>query len=521
MYLWQPIAGAFYAPCVDGDYDMSVIGHEYTHAISNRMVAGPDARLTGAQANAMGESWSDLTAIEYLQEHGFAPVAGENPFAVGPYVTSDKQSGIRNYGMNVSPLNYSNVGYDLTGPQVHADGEIWSATHYRIREAFNAAYDGSFPSSDRGLQARCAAGETPVAQCPGNRRWMQLVFDAWLLMARGDVSMLDARDAMLAADAVRFGGANRALLWNVFASRGLGEDAASAGTNDGDPKPGFASPTATEGTIELAPRGEGGGPAAAQLFVGHYEARSRPVADSVAATPLGSSVALVPGRYELLIRGDGFGTSRRTVDVAAGQTVTLGDRLEPNRASAARGATATGDGANLAKLIDDTEATQWASRGAAVQNRQVTVALDPSRAVQMRRIQVSAMLRPPDPGDAGDPGSQARVTALRSFDLLACDATTGSDCADDADFSAVFSSPDTAFPSVAPRPRVPDLTMRSFTVPNTNATHVRLRVRDNQCTGAPDYQGEQDDDPRAVTDCSDGTAFDQEVRAAELQVFER
>ena len=43
MYLWQPIAAAFYAPCVDGDYDMSVIGHEYRHAITNRMVSGPNA----------------------------------------------------------------------------------------------------------------------------------------------------------------------------------------------------------------------------------------------------------------------------------------------------------------------------------------------------------------------------------------------------------------------------------------------------------------------------------------------
>jgi extracellular elastinolytic metalloproteinase len=53
MYLWQPIAAAFYAPCVDGDFDMTVIAHEYTHAISNRMVAGPDERLIGLQANAM------------------------------------------------------------------------------------------------------------------------------------------------------------------------------------------------------------------------------------------------------------------------------------------------------------------------------------------------------------------------------------------------------------------------------------------------------------------------------------
>ena len=260
----------------------------------------------------MGESWSDLTAIEYLHEYGFVPVGGENPFAVGPYATGDKQAGIRNYGMNVSPLNYSDVGYDLTGPQVHADGEIWSATNYRIREAFNAAYDGALPVVATGPAGALRGGAAPVAQCPGNRRWIQLVFDAWLLMARGDVSMVDARDAMIAADQIRFGGANQALLWNAFASRGLGEDAASAGVNDGDPKPGFASPHGDGGHDPFAPRGRerrtGRG---AQLFVGQYEAASTPVADSDPGTALGSSVALVPGRYELLIRGDGFGTTRR------------------------------------------------------------------------------------------------------------------------------------------------------------------------------------------------------------------
>jgi extracellular elastinolytic metalloproteinase len=50
MYLWQPIAAAFYAPCLDGDLDMSVIAHEYTHLISNRMVGGPNANLSGSQA---------------------------------------------------------------------------------------------------------------------------------------------------------------------------------------------------------------------------------------------------------------------------------------------------------------------------------------------------------------------------------------------------------------------------------------------------------------------------------------
>ena len=113
MFLWQPIPASFYSPCVDGDYDMSVIAHEYGHLVSNRMVAGPNQNLAGNQPQAMGESWSDLQAAEFLNSQALVPVGSENPFAVGPYVTGDHQAGIRNYAMNLSPLNYSDVGLRL------------------------------------------------------------------------------------------------------------------------------------------------------------------------------------------------------------------------------------------------------------------------------------------------------------------------------------------------------------------------------------------------------------------------
>ena len=181
MYLWQPVAGAFYPPCVDGDFDMSVIGHEYTHAISNRMVGGPDEGLTSnadGQARAMGESYSDLTAVEYLMEHGYAPSDDENPFAVGAYVTGSKQKGIRNYGMNDSPLNYSDVqGYDGSGNgSPHDDGEIWSAANYDIRQALDRQARrrhgrrparlrpraAGAPTSARATGAGCRSSSTPT-----------------------------------------------------------------------------------------------------------------------------------------------------------------------------------------------------------------------------------------------------------------------------------------------------------------------------------------------------------------------
>ena len=211
MYLWQPVAGAFYAPCVDGDFDAGVIGHEYGHMIENRMI-GKGNRRAGHHAGAMGESTGDLMSIEQLNEHGNFPTDGANRWATGTYATGNKLRGIRNYAGNfpsqgafptpgvyaqVDPLNFSDLGYDVTGPQVHADGEIWTATNFDIRRALAAKYDAQFPEGDQALQEQCARGEVPVDRCPGNRRWIQLLFDSFLLDADravdGRRAQLDAR----------------------------------------------------------------------------------------------------------------------------------------------------------------------------------------------------------------------------------------------------------------------------------------------------------------------------------------
>jgi len=521
MYLWQPIAGAFYAPCVDGDYDQTVIGHEYTHAITNRMVGGPDLGLSGPQAGAMGESWSDLNAMEYLNEYGFLPVGNENRYAVGPYVTGDKQAGIRNYGMNRSPLNYSDIGYDVTGPQVHADGEIWSATNFAIRQALIAKYDRSFPAGDRRLQVACADGRRPADRCPGNRRWAQLMYDSYLLMP-SQVSMVNARDALLAADLLRFDGANQATLWNTVASRGLGEDAFSNGNADPDPIPSFASPHATEGLVSLQPKDDNGNAiTGAQLFVGRYEARAMPVADTDPATGLAGIARMVPGTYDFIVRANGFGAERFRATVRAGKVTTPKLLLGENLASSANGATVAGDGINLGNLIDDHEGTNWASLGTAVQGRAVTVHLDPAKGShKIERVQVSAHLRPlnaADPG--GDTGTQSRFSALRQFQIQVCAVTSAVDCTQDSQFKVAFTSPADALPAIRPRPRAPELVLRSFDLEPVQATYVRFVVLDNQCTGTRGYQGEQDADPRAADDCDTGSVQGLNVRAAELQVF--
>ncbi|WP_202866281.1 M36 family metallopeptidase [Kribbella turkmenica] len=512
MYLWQPIAGAFYAPCVDGDFDMSVIGHEYTHAITNRMVAGPDMGLSSPQG--MSESWSDLMAMEYLAEHGYAP-AGIRAFTIGEYVTTDPIAGIRNYNMSDSPLNYSSVDYDFVGLQVHASGELWSAANFDIRSAMVQRYGAGTPA----VQKSCANGQTPVTSCPGNRRWAQLVFDSFLLMANSANSMVDAREALLGADQIRFGGANQDLLWNAFAKRGLGEAAFSNGAGDPNPRPDFTSPFATEATITFRPVDENGqAVSGARLFVGDYQARAVPVADTDPATPVTDQVSLVPGSYIFVAQAPGFGHARLGASsFGPGQASDLVAQMPRNLASSAGGATASGDGINLARVVDDDEATNWASLGSAPAGKQITVDLT-GDVQEVRRVQVSALLRPPIATDP-DAATQSRFSALRQFRVLACTAGGAVTCSDPAQFQVVFTSPADAFPSIAPRPRAPELTIRSFDIPDVTATHLRLEVLTNQCTGAPDYAGEQDADPRANTDCTTASPQARNVRVAEFQAF--
>ena len=417
--------------------------------------------------------------------------------------------------MSASPLNYSSVDYDFVGLQVHASGELWSAANFDIR----AAMIDKYGAGDAALQKSCANGATPATGCPGNRRWAQLMFDSFLLMAQSRVSMVDSRDAMLAADFIRFGGVDLELMWDAFAKRGLGENAVSNGAADPNPTPSFASPFATEGTITFAPVDEAGQAVeGAQLFVGHYQARAVPVADTDPGTAPTDSVPVVPGTYEFVARAPGHGLVRvGPVAVSAGQQLDLAVAMPTNLASAAAGATATGDGVNIARLIDDDEATNWASTSAPVAGKAVVVDLAGDQH-QVTRVQVSAMLRPAITGDP-DPGGQNRFSALRQFRVLACTAVGNVDCADAADYTAVFTSPADAFPSIAPRPRAPELIVRSFDIPDVNATHLRFEVVTNQCTGGPDYAGEQDADPRAGTDCTTNSEQARIVRAAEFQAF--
>jgi hypothetical protein len=346
------------------------------------------------------------------------------------------------------------------------------------------------------------------------------------LLQPGNTSMVTSRDAQLAGDLLRYDGANQEEIWQVYATRGLGVDAISDTELDREPIPSFVNPLRDDNaSVRFAPlEVDGGGvPSAMTVHVGAYEARSTPAAVAEGGQA-SDAVGFTPATYEFIVTAPGYGGYRFTREIAPGEDVTLQIPLRRNLASAEHGSevsaipleggtdgeTAATNRGNLRSLVDDTESSNFAYlREGDVRGKHVTVALG-GGAQTVREVAVSAALRPAmgeDPaGDGGgdgdeneeeddppyDTGGQNRFTALREFAIQACDASTGADCASDAGFTTVYTSAPDAFPGVRPRPTAPDLTLRTFEIPETRATHLRLVVVNNQCTGGPLYTGDAD-----------------------------
>jgi extracellular elastinolytic metalloproteinase len=560
QFLWQPLAGSFYAPCVDGAYDFSVFGHEYGHLIENRMIGKGVGNRQGANpgqaAGAMGEAFGDFDALAAFNELHLPVPAGSDHYTEGAYATGNGYNGIRDFlagrpmggelpqpGKNpdTDPLNYGDFGFDTVGPEVHADGEIWVALQMDLRDLFLLRY----PSPGADTDIACARGRIAASECPGDRRWIQDYYDAMVMMPRAP-TMIDARNAMLAADLARFGGANQDLLWQGFAMRGFGEFQNTASLGDSDPVPDFSSPLANNGTLNFFAdtKGTAGAVAVnAKIYVGDYEARATQIADTNAATVATGTAATgnldntaqfaptAPGPDSLIGKSNrwttynftavapGYGFVRFSVKyVKPGQSRDVTIHFERNLASAAQGATITGDtlgtNTNLGNLIDDTESTNDGQTGALAGGRWAVVALATQRPVLVNTVAVSALLVP----------GNNRFTALRSFSLYSCAANRASgnptcDGSTDAGWTKILQSPGNAFPSVNPRPVAPDQTLRYFDANGgPPATHVKFVVEANQCTGQASYQGDQDNDPTSNADCL-ATVRASEVHAAELQVF--
>ncbi len=282
MFLWEPINDAFEGPYSDGNFDASVIEHEYAHGLSTRYVAGGES-LGSHQAGSMGEGWGDWYGLNYLHREGLYSKS-----VVGEYVTGNPVRGIRNWAYDANPTNFGDIGYDLTGPEVHADGEIWTATLWDLRKKLVAQY----------------------GQAQGSEVAARLVTDAMPLSAP-DPSFLDMRDAILAADTDRYHGDNTDTVWTVFAHRGAGASASSATGDDTEPQPAFdhASGSRNGTLVGTVVNSSTGTPVKnAKVIVGEFEARVSPLVRTSDTGGFGARMAA--GSYDLLIQAPGFGAQK-------------------------------------------------------------------------------------------------------------------------------------------------------------------------------------------------------------------
>jgi extracellular elastinolytic metalloproteinase len=440
MFLWEPINDAFEGKCRDGDFDAGVIQHEYSHGLSNRYVGTEDGALGGHQSGSMGEGWGDWYALNYLHREGL-----QTSSALGGYATANEIRAIRNWPYDDNPTTFGDIGYDLTGPEVHADGEIWTATLWQLRKALVAKYGQALGSE---IAARAITDAMPLSP--------------------NDPSMLDVRDAIIVALDNRYHARPDAgqlidLVYTAFAQRGMGTTARNhttaddpTGANDTDPVPGFehrnpALNGSITGTVLNASTGQ---PiAGARIMLGVFEAKVTPVTKT--GTTGAFTVPATAGTYPVTIQAPGFGAQTFAgITVAAGKTTAKQFKLAPNLASVANGATVVSttnpDGAKA--LIDDTEATTFA---AAKGTGNAVIRLAKPAAVSA--VQVSAY-------------TSSRFEALKSFTLQTS--------TDGVNWTTVPFGKN-AFSFQAPRPVVPDVHYKTFKLAKpVTASYVRFWADD-------------------------------------------
>ncbi|MGE3179560.1 MAG: M36 family metallopeptidase [Vicinamibacterales bacterium] len=103
----------------DGSLDSDIVFHEYCHGLTWRMIGS----MSGALPGAVGEGMSDVCALL---------MNGDD--RVGEYSASELD-GIRRFRY----AGYPNTYADVTGAEVHDDGEIYAAIGWRMWENFAGA----------------------------------------------------------------------------------------------------------------------------------------------------------------------------------------------------------------------------------------------------------------------------------------------------------------------------------------------------------------------------------------------
>lgn len=194
----------------DSDFDAGVIGHEYGHGWSNRLTGGASVGCL-SNAEQAGEGWSDfLGMVLTMPNDGSACSA---PRGVGNYASFLPLTGpgIRRYpytrDMGTNPFTYDDTN-DPAQSAPHGVGSVWATALWDM--VCNLVDEQGF---DTFPQLGLDNGGNTVA--------LQIVSDG-LKLQPCSPGMIDARNAILAADEADYNSAHKCLIWETFARRGFG-----------------------------------------------------------------------------------------------------------------------------------------------------------------------------------------------------------------------------------------------------------------------------------------------------------
>jgi hypothetical protein len=210
------------SPMLDGDLDNSIICHEYTHGISNRLTGGPANVSCLFNAEQMGEGWSDYISLMTITDWSKAKKSdGPLPRGLGTYVLGESPNGpgIRQYpystDMSIDPHTYADI--PATGGEPHAIGEIWTSILWDMTW---------FIIQDEGINKDIFNAQG----AGGNSVAYQLVIEG-LKLQPCSPGFVDGRDAILRADSLLYGGRHSCAIWRAFARRGVGVGASEGSSN--------------------------------------------------------------------------------------------------------------------------------------------------------------------------------------------------------------------------------------------------------------------------------------------------
>ncbi|KAI9338247.1 Fungalysin metallopeptidase-domain-containing protein [Obelidium mucronatum] len=204
-------------PNRDGSLENDVVAHEMTHGLSNRLTGGPANAncLQTLEAGGMGEGWSDTFALMVSLPDD---ATRATDLITGGYVLNNA-AGVRNFpfstNLATNPLTFASLN-KLN--EVHNIGEVWTAMLHEVM--WNMIdVSGKTPSSKIVSSACTNTGNTDL----------MLLLIAGMKMQPCNPTFIQAKNAIIAAEAAMFKGKYACAIANGMAKRGLGVNAVSAG----------------------------------------------------------------------------------------------------------------------------------------------------------------------------------------------------------------------------------------------------------------------------------------------------